>query len=84
MAMAMFIVASLVALTVVIALLVYTAPPPGPCYPPGGGQSIGCPASQLTPNDLFVTLALVIVAMGLFVLGMMVTTVAWLRPDSGP
>ncbi len=61
--------AVLLSLATVLAGSIFTAPAPGPCFPPGGGSPIACPATELTPNNLFTLLALVILSLFSFTLG---------------
>jgi hypothetical protein len=84
--MVLIMAACVMALGAIVAGGIYTAPGPGVCSPPGGGQAIPCPATELTPNNLFVEIVLVVTSMGSFLLGIMLVTLAWLRmhpePDS--
>lgn len=59
--------------------LIFTAPSAGPCFPPGGGTNIPCPASPLTTNNLFVVLALEIASLAFFALGIVVLMMIWFR-----
>jgi hypothetical protein len=71
---------ALVVTTVVLGSI-FTMPPSGPCpAPPNSGPSAPpCPATELSTNNLFVLVTLVIVAMGSLVLGCVLLTLAWIR-----
>jgi hypothetical protein len=70
--LAMLVTAAVLVLVAVTAGLIYTAPPPGSCFS-------ACPASELTPNNLFTLITLVVVSASSFILGTVLITIAWFR-----
>jgi len=69
----------LIILGVAVALANFWTLPTGTCFPPGGGSSIPCPASELTTNDLAVVLALMLWSGVTVALGSILACLAWLR-----
>ena len=67
-------------LLVAVALgLAFTAPSAGACFPSGGGTSIPCPSSELTPNNLFTLIALAIASVGSLLIGTLLVMSAYFR-----
>ena len=79
MGLAMLGAATFLAVAAIIAGTAWTAPAPGICSPPGGGQSVPCPAGELTANNLFSLIALVVASSVLFAVGIVVEFMVWLR-----
>jgi hypothetical protein len=71
--------ASVLLLTALVVGAIYTASPPGPCFPANGGTQIPCPPTPLTLDNLFVLITLVIFSVGSFILGGVLVTMAWLH-----
>ena len=79
MGAAILVLAASLAFAAVYVGVLWTAPAAGPCFPPSGGQSIPCPSGELTPNNLFTLLVLVISSLIFFVLGIVVLMLVWFR-----
>ena len=57
----------------------WTSPTAGVCFPPGGGSSIPCPASELTSNNLAFVIFFLVVSTTMIALGSVLVCLAWLH-----
>lgn len=73
------VIAGLLILGLAGALAAYWTTTAGTCYPPGGGTSVPCPASELTTNNFAVVIALMLWSGVMIVLGGVLACVAWLH-----